>query len=312
MEVRKFLKIKGIHHVSSIVGDAQNNLDFYTKVMGLRLLKQTLNYDDKESYHLYYGNKNGSKGIVTTFPMNNAVQGKLGDGQVAAVSLAVGSGSLDLWKQRLKDFGFDSFEYSLFNKSRLRFNDPDGLEIEFVENETENHNLWTAGEVDENLAFRGIHSASLYSKAPKKTLDLLRNIFGYEIVNENEQFYQLKVNDDLGGILELSKELHDYGQIAQGTVHHLALGVEDEDIEMWRTSLIEAGFKVTEVKNRNYFKSLYFRDSGGILFELATQGPGVTIDENINNLGNNFIVPKHFEEHREEIIENMTPLKINS
>lgn len=304
------LKVKGIHHVSSIVGHAQKNIDFYSGVLGLRLVKKTLNYDDKDGYHLYYGNKNGSNGIVTTFPMTNAVKGKIGAGQVGYVSYAVSFEGFEFWRNRLNHFKTKSFEYSRFNLNRLRFIDPDGLEIEFIENDLDNTNAWSFNGVDKKKAFKGIHLAALFSKAPTLTLSLLTDILGYKIVDQNDEYYQLKINDSIGGLIELSKKAHKRGHVAVGTVHHIAFSVNNDEINAYRILLLEKGYQPTEIKDRNYFKSLYFREPGGILIELATEGPGLFIDESIEKLGQKFIIPKHFQQDQEEIINSLMPLEV--
>ena len=247
------MKTKGIHHVSSIVGHAQRNLDFNASVLSLRLLKKTLNYDDIKMYHLYYGNRDGSNGIVTTFPMVDAVEGRRGDGQVSLVSYAVNKDSFPFWKQRLKQFGIESREYNLFGLTRLGFSDPDGLAIEFIENDSDDSQSWAYNGVENFDAFKGIYSSAIYSKNPQLTLNLLVSLLGYELIDENNEWYRLRVNNSIGGSLELSKESHGKGQIAVGTVHHIAFKVEEEDLLSWRKLLLKEGYEPTEIKNRNYF-----------------------------------------------------------
>lgn len=304
------LKTKGIHHISSIVGHAQRNVDFYAGVLGLRLVKKTLNYDDKNHYHLYYGNKNGSNGLVTTFPMNNSISGRIGDGQVGYASYTVPKGSLQFWKDRLNDFNIKSFEYIRFDLRRLRFQDLDGLEIELIESDLKDDNRWSFNGVKDSQAFDGIHGAALFSKRPNSTLKVLTDILGYKITEQNDEYYQLKTNESESRFIELSKNSQGHGQVAVGTVHHIAFEVENEEIVEWRKLLIENGYRPTEIKDRNYFKSIYFREPGGILFELATKGPGLLIDESIDNLGEKFIIPKHFTNNQQEIIERMQPVQV--
>lgn len=304
------LKTKGIHHISSIVGNAQRNVEFYTGVLGLRFVKKTLNYDDQNHYHLYYGNKNGSNGIVTTFPMINSVTGRIGAGQVAYVSYAMNLDSFAFWKHRFDYFGFKYKEYKRFKLRRLRFIDPDGLELEFIESKVSNNNSWSFNGVEKKDSFKGIHNAALHSKSPSDTLDFLTELLGYEIIDEDDDYYQLKINNTMGGVIEVAKEVHGRGQIAVGTVHHIAFSINNDEINQWRNILIEKGYHPTEIEDRNYFKSIYFREPGGILIELATEGPGLLIDESLEHLGEEFIIPKHFENNRHKIIEMMMPLEV--
>lgn len=304
------MKTQDIHHISSIVGDAQKNLDFYSSILGLRLLKKTLNYDDKHHYHLYYGNKNGSNGIVTTFPMNRFVPGRLGDGQVASASYGINVESFEFWTQRLKNFGIKTSEYSRFNLRRIRFKDLDGLTLEFIESDLKDNNTWSYNEVNHNNAFKGIQSAELYSKNPDSTLNLFTDILGYKLIDQDDEFYLLGSILSNDNMIELSKRTQGQGQIAVGTVHHIAFSVENDDMSAWRELLLKEGYQPTNIKDRNYFKSLYFREKGGILIELATKGPGLQIDESLETLGQQFIIPKHFENDRKEIIKSLMPLTV--
>ena len=304
------LKTTGIHHISSIVGHAQRNADFYAGFLGLRLVKKTLNFDDKENYHLYYGNTDASTGLVTTFPWTDAVEGRIGDGQVGVASYAIAPDSFDFWRDRFRQFDIPYFEYTRFNKRRIGFRDPDGLELEFIEGDYGSEMSWEYNGVKKENAFIGIHNAALYSGEPEKTLDLLTNIMGYEKIDEDEEFIQLKVSDDLGGVIELNKKTRGRGRMGIGAVHHIALKVTAAEIHDWREKLIKAGYLPTEVKNRKYFQALYFREKGGILIELATEGPGVTLDETVENLGSTLLIPPHFIDQTEEIKANLMPVEV--
>lgn len=306
------MKIHGIHHISSIVGDAQRDYDFYTSLLGLRLVKQTLNYEDKDHYHLYYGNENASSGIVTTFPMNKPVPGRIGDGQVALTSYGLNLESFPFWKKRFDYFNIDYREYTRFGLKRLAFQDPSGLKLEFIESKHQDPYLWSTDDIQVKDAFRGIDRATLYSSRPEDTMQLLIQILNYELVNENETYYLLKTKKTMGGYLELLKVSHGFGQIAMGSVHHIALGVENGSLDLWKELLEKNGYHPGEIKDRHYFKSLYFKDKGGIIFELATQGPGLLIDETLENLGDTFIIPDHFKKDKDEIFTKLKPLKLNN
>ena len=299
------MKTEGIHHISSMVGHAQKNIDFYAGVLGYRLVKKTLNYDDKSMYHLYYGNETANSGLVTTFPMLDSEEGKVGGDQVGVACYGIRPESLDFWKERLQTFNIESLEYTRFGKKRLSFKDLDGLEIELISTDQGPENTWEFNGIDSNNALIGIERALIYSNQPEKTLELLTKTLGYTKVDEDEDNYLLEVNDGFGGKLELGRKAQERGKMGVGTVHHIAFAVKNEDIDAWKTKLEDDGYQPTEVKNRKYFKSLYFREAGGILIELATQGPGMSVDEDLVNLGQEFIIPEHFKKDNHD---NLMPL----
>lgn len=304
------LKTTGIHHISSIVGHAQRNVDFYASILGLRLVKKTLNFDDKDNYHLYYGNSDGSTGLITTFPWTDAVEGRVGDGQIGVVSYAIPPESFAFWKARLRQFEQSYFEYTRFGKKRIGFKDPDGLELELIEGDFNHEKSWVFDNISKEEAFIGIQSATLYSREPEKTLKMLTNVLGYESIDEDEEMIHLKVSDDLGGTIELSKKRRAPGKMGIGAVHHIAFKVTEDEINSWREKIILAGFIPTEVKDRKYFKALYFREKGGILIELSTEGPGVLIDETLEELGKNILIPPRYVEETKELVARLMPLEV--
>lgn len=289
------IKTQGIHHISSMVGDAQQDVDFYASLLAYRLVKKTLNYEDKNMYHLYYGNREANTGLVTTFPMNHSRKGVVGKGQLGVASFGIHPESFEFWKKRLAAFGIEIEESTRFNKRRLAFEDTDGLKLELVETTKGPKNTWAFNGVEEKTAIIGIESLLLYSKKPTETLNLLTNILGYSIEDEDSDNYLLKIHDNLGGSLELAKDHPTRGIPGIGTVHHIALAVNDDEIDEWKEKLEENGYNPTDVINRKYFRSLYFKETGGILIELATKGPGVLVDEDLETLGEKFIVPEHFK-----------------
>lgn len=301
------IKTQGIHHISSMVGDAQQDVDFYASLLAYRLVKKTLNYEDKNMYHLYYGNREANTGLVTTFPMNHSRKGVVGNGQLGVASFGIRPESFGFWKKRLASFGIKTTDYTRFNQRRLAFEDPDGLKLELVETTKGPKNTWTFNGVEENNAIIGIESLLLYSKKPDETLSLLTNIFGYSLEDEDERNYLLKSHDELGGSLELAKNHPTRGVPGVGTVHHIALAVKDDEIDEWKVKLEKNGYKPTEVINRKYFRSLYFKETGGILIELATKGPGVLVDEDLETLGEKFIVPEHF---KNEDLADLEPITV--
>ncbi len=303
------LKTKGIHHITSIVGDPNENIEFYRDVLGLRLVKKTVNFDDPYTYHLYFGDETGSPGtVITFFPWGNGQQGRIGTGQVGVTMYRVPEGSLSYWKRRLKTKGIATDKVEQFGQERLLFFDPHGLKNILVEGRgegNENHNM-TPGE----YRISGFEGAVLYSHFPDKTKEMLVDIFQYRVIEENENSIRLSAKDsrakDLGRILEIDKTIKVRGLTQIGTVHHIALRVEDPSIQAkWKEKLEELGYSVSPVRDRNYFTSIYFHEPGGILFEVATDGPGFHRDEPLENLGGELMLPKEYESRRQEIEKHL-------
>ena len=301
------IKTKGIHHISITAGHAQRNLDFYAGVLGFRLVKQTLNYDDYTMYHLYFGNHDASSNLYTTFPMKDAIDTPVMGAQVALTTFAVAPGTLNFWKQRLHEFGIKTYFYTQFNRQRLGFSDLDGLSLELVEFDTELQNQWAFNGVGSSEAISGIESAQLISADPDKTLKLLTDVLGYQLSMEDDQSYFLKIHSLLGGSLELSKYPTELGKRGMG-VHHIAFAVGNDELEAWYERLKTEGYHPTRIKNRKYFKSIYFREPGGILIELATEGPGMTIDESVEQLGQQLLIPEAYLDQADETINELMPL----
>lgn len=302
------MKTKGLHHISSIVGHAQRNVDFNTSVLGLRLVKKTLNFDDMSHYHLYYGNRNGSTGLTTTFPWNDAVKGRAGGGQVGTLVYAVGLNTLDFWKSHVESYGIVVEIVNSFGSKRLRFNDPDGLSIELVESTLDVPYMWDSEGMHQEAAIKGIDAVYLESENPDATLKFLTLVLGYEVIDQNDMYSYLRVHDGLGGTLLLNRKTKERGRMGIGVVHHVAFAVDNAEIEAWEVKLKEHGYQPTPVKDRKYFKSVYFREPGGILIELATEGPGVLIDEAEDDLGQTLQIPPHFEAYYRDIEADLMPL----
>lgn len=275
-------QVLGIHHVSSTVKHAQENMDFYLSVMNMDLVKQTLNFDDKLVYHLYF--TNGGKAISTYFPMSDSKEGRIGDGQAGYVTYAIEKGSHQEWIKRLETYDIPYFEYKRFNQNRIAFQDPHGLELELVESE-----------------LKGIESITLFSQKPEATVALFKDMFGYSIVDQDEELLRLQVRDDF---IDIRKKTSANGSQGHGAIHHVALAIEDGSEQAWFDRLVDAGFTPTPIKDRHYFKAIYFREKGGILIELATQSPGVMKEEGDPGL----IIPAHFEDYRQEILDTIMPL----
>ena len=305
------LKTQGIHHISVIAQHPQENVEFYTGFLGLRLVKNTLNYDDMSMYHFYYGNHNASGNVSTFFPIPSSEEGKVGQGQVAYQTYLIPNGSMDFWVNRLKDFKIPFYKMKRHNRVYLIFKDPHGYELEMLEHdEVLKSNNWEFNGVNKAVSIQSIKSAGLYSSNREETHKLLTSVLGYVEVSRDAGMILYRINDGLDGEIELRESDAEIGTRGYGTVHHIALKVGDEDIEKWYTKLIEEGYSPTEVKDRNYFKALYFRDRGGILFELSTLSPGMLVDEDEATLGERFIIPKHHIEYKEEIMKRLAPVEV--
>ena len=303
---------KGIHHITAIAGDPQENVDFYTGVLGLRMVKKTVNFDAPHTYHLYFGDHQGSPGtVITFFSGGNASKGKIGRGQVGVTAYAVPEGALRFWKERLEKFHVKFRMESRFGEDYIRFQDPHGLEIEITERKSGDFSQWSVGEVSEAVAIKGFAGATLYSEDPEKTGDLLENLFGFKKIGEDQGLIRYESSADLGDLIDLKKTPMSSGIQGVGTVHHIAFRASDEQEQLaWKKLLEENGYRVTEVRDRNYFKSIYFNEKGGILFEIATEGPGFDRDETFENMGRELKLPKQYEKRRDQIEKELPKIAV--
>ena len=302
------MKLRGIHHITAIAGDPQTNLDFYTEFLGLRFVKRTVNFDDPSAYHFYFGDRVGTPGsILTFFPWPGARRGTRGSGQVVATTFVIPQAAIGYWRERFKKWHV-SFEMapSRFNEERLRFIDPDGLLLELVSSEHLNDAIQLDGHspVPVEFALRGFHAPTFELQRANLTIKLLTEIFGFEILAEDgtHQRFSLDPQTPNKQVDVIERSDAPFGNIAAGTVHHIAFrAATDEEQQIWREKLAELGFGVTPIIDRQYFHSIYFREPGGILFEIATDPPGFAIDEPGESLGEMLKLPPQYEEHRAEI-----------
>lgn len=301
---------RGIHHITAIVGHPQENVDFYSNVLGLRLVKKTVNFDDPKTYHLYFGNKDARPGsIITFFPWVGAQQGRIGGGQVGITTYAVPSNSLDFWEARLINKAVPFNKTSRFGETLLHFEDPHGLQLELVEREDGPLNSWSNDGVKPEVAIKGFGGAVLYSTAPTETANTLTETLGLIPSEENEAYLRLTSTGDLGNVIDIKKEPEPLGRMGVGTVHHIAWRAHDEaDHKDWHAHVANLGHHVTDIKDRNYFKALYFREAGHILFEIASDTPGFAIDEEADHLGESLKLPEQYESKRKELEEHLIPL----
>ncbi|MFC7687931.1 ring-cleaving dioxygenase [Ureibacillus sp. GCM10028918] len=302
----------GIHHITAIVGHPQENIDFYAGVLGLRLVKQTVNFDDPGTYHLYFGNEGGKPGsIITFFPWANAYQGRIGDGQVGVTTYVVPTGAMDFWKNRLNKFDVEYIEAERFGEIYLQFDDPHGLHLEIVEREEGELNPWTFGEVSKEVAIKGLGGAILYSTRPQETAATLVDVMGLEIVGTEGDYTRFKATGDIGNIIDVKMLTGVRGTMGVGTVHHIAWRAKDAvDHQEWQEYAMNHGQRVTEIKDRNYFDALYFRESGEILFEIATDPPGFAHDESYETMGKQLMLPEQYEHTRERLQMSLIPIEV--
>ena len=308
--------ITGIHHVTAIASDPQKNLDFYTQVLGLRLVKLTINFDDPGTYHFYFGNADGSPGsILTFFPWRGVRPGTVGNGQVSAVTFAVPLRSLRYWSGRLEELGIRSEEIGpRFGETVVRFADPDGMPLELVETSlADPARAWRTEAVRPEHAICGFHSATLHEEGYEKTAALLQETMGLTLVgSEGNRFrYQAK-GGGAGAIVDVACAPDGRsGILGAGTVHHIAWRTPDDAQQVaWREELVRRGYNVSPVMDRSYFHSIYFREPGGILFEIATDPPGFAIDEAPDHLGEKLMLPPWLEPQRRLVERAVPPLKL--
>ncbi|MGG0251332.1 ring-cleaving dioxygenase [Peribacillus frigoritolerans] len=302
----------GIHHITAIVGHPQENVDFYAGVLGLRLVKKTVNFDDPGTYHLYFGNEGGKPGtIMTIFPWAGASQGKIGDGQVGVTSYVVPKGAMKFWKKRLESFNIPFTIRGRFSEEYLEFDDPHGLHLEIVEREEGEVNAWTFGGVTPEVAIKGFGGATLLSTHPDKTAVLLENILGLELIGKDGDFARYRSLAEIGNVIDLKLTAIGRGTMGAGTVHHIAWRAKDDQDQLeWQKYVEENGYGVTPVRDRNYFNAIYFKEHGEILFEIATDPPGFAHDEPEATMGEKLMLPEQYEQSRGKIKQSLLPFEV--
>jgi glyoxalase family protein len=308
--------ILGLHHVTATVDDAQADLDFGLDALGLRLVKKTVNFDNRGVYHFYYGDERGTPGTLwTTFPYKTrgVPPGIKGAGQVTVTSFSVPAGSLDTWKKRLRARGFTVTDATpRFGEESVVVADPSGLSIELIATRHDARAPWIAKDIDASSAVRGIHSVTLTVADPVPTLAFMREWFGFGLAEEMEGRQRMAVNGEEPGkfidVLTSPDGVHAKNGV--GTVHHVAMAVAEagQQLEL-REALVRGGVQVTPVIDRSYFQSIYFREPGGVLFEVATVAPGFAVDEPVEELGRGLKLPPWEEAKRAEIEQALPPVR---
>jgi glyoxalase family protein len=306
------MKTAGIHHITSIVGDPQENAEFYAGVLGLRLVKKTVNFDDPETYHLYFGNEKGEPGtIITFFPWGHAPQGQIGAGQVGTTVYVVPEGSLDFWKERLASFDIAFDEEIRFGETFIQFEDIHGLQLELVARAGGLLNTWEFNGVTSDVAIKGFGGAVLLSGSSHYTSSLLENVLGLKMIGKDGDYRRFQSFGEIGNIIDVYLPTIQNGVMGVGTVHHIAWRAKDDQEHMeWRNDLHDKKIPSTDIVDRQYFNALYFREVGGILFEIATDPPGFTTDEKQNELGTKIMLPSWLEENRGQLEQSLASIEI--
>jgi glyoxalase family protein len=307
--------ILSLHHVTATVADAQEDLDFCLGALGLRLVKRTVNFDNHHVHHFYYCTECGAPGTIwTTFPYKDrgVKMGTKGPGQVTATSFSVPAGSLPFWRTRLREHGIDAIDQPpRFGEEVVRFSDRSGLAFELIATARDTRAPWSGGGIGADAAIRGLHTVTIVVGEPKKKLELMTTLLDYKIVDESADRIRVAVQGDAPG-RAIDIVVDPDGEAAVnglGTVHHVAMAIADEDEQLrLREELIRFGSKVTEVRDRCYFKSIYFREPSHVLFEVATLQPGFSADEDLEALGTSLKLPPWEEGHRADIESALVPV----
>jgi glyoxalase family protein len=306
--------IGGIHHITAIASSAADNLTFYTRVLGLRLVKKTVNFDDPYTYHLYYGDTIGSPGtILTFFPWERLPSGRTGAGTGTSVTFAVPIESLDYWVERLTGNGVAVRLTNTFGETAIQFYDPQGLPLALVGTSLPfSAVLWRKGPIPETHAVRGFHSAALLLNEFEGTRTLLSDVLGMTIVQRADNRFRFAFSGDSGAgrFLDIIVDAAaPRGLQGAGSIHHIALRTDSPGAQRaWQGKLREAGYPVTPVRDRKYFQSIYFHEPGGVLFEIATDSPGFAVDEKPEHLGTALMLPTQYEALRAEIEHRLPKL----
>ena len=307
--------ILGLHHVTATVDEAQPDLDFCIELLGLRLVKKTVNFDNHKVYHFYYGNEAGTPGTIwTTFPYagHHVRVGAKGAGQVVTTAFSVPVGSLEFWRDRLRKGGVIASDLEAhFGEPAIGFSDPSGLRFELIATDRDSRKPWTAT-VDASTAIRGLHSVAMMVRRAQPSIAFLTDVLGYRVVDKSANRTRLAANTPAAGHLIDVIEDNDAKTAVNGigTVHHVAMAIATAEQQLAiREDLIKLGWSVTDVRDRCYFTSIYFREPGGVLFEIATMKPGFAVDEDRASLGRDLKLPPWEEPFRATIEASLVPVK---
>lgn len=308
--------ITGIHHVTAINTDAQENIDFYIGILGLRLVKKTVNFDAPEVYHLYYGNELGSPGsILTFFPYKGLTSGRHGKGMLNTTAFSTPMTALDYWLERFKKFDINHKrpQERFDGEVVVYFEDADGLGLELIFNDKDTRPGYTQGNIPEEHSIRGIYNVEIWQEGYERTAGLLTEQLDHKLVAEKGNRFRFAATDSPGNYVDvLCSPESMKGLAGSGTVHHIAFSTPGKDTqEEVRSRIANRGLNPSPVLDRNYFSSVYFREPGGVLFEVATAGPGFTVDEDAKHLGESLKLPAQFEADREHLEKVLPAVRID-
>lgn len=309
--------ITGIHHVTAIASNAQKNIDFYTGVLGLRLVKKTVNFDGPDVYHFYYGDEMGNPGtILTFFPYQGLVNGRHGKGMLNTTSFSVPSSSINFWLDRLRrfDINYKKPQERFIGEVVIYFEDEDGLGLELVFNDIDTRRGFSTGPVPEEHAIKGLYNVEIWEEGYERTAGLLTTQLDHQLIGEKGNRFRFAAKDAPGNYVDVLCSPDSLkGLTGSGIVHHIAFATPDATTQAEvRLRMVQRMLNPTPVLDRSYFTSIYFREPGGVLFEVATSGPGFGIDETPANLGKTLKLPPQFEADREKIESALSPITINT
>ena len=311
-------RIKGLHHVTAIASDPQRNVDFYRNVLGQRLVKRTVNFDAPDTYHFYFADEIGDPGsVLTFFAWPEMRRGIRGNGETSAVAYNIPVGSLTFWQEHFKRNRITLYPVERrFGQNVLAFEDPDGMRLELIETaDLPKINFWQDGPIPQEYALHGFHSVTLWLEEMQATGELLTAQMGYQAAGQEENRHRFTAESNAPGhtidLLEGPEKAR--ARLGVGSIHHIAFRVPNDDGQLEYQGLIRnAGLNVTDVLDRSYFHSIYFREPGGVLFEIATDTPGFAIDEPVDMLGETLRLPEWFKPNRTAIEESLIPIELKS
>jgi glyoxalase family protein len=307
--------VTGLHHVTALADDAQKNVDFYAGILGLRMVKKTINFDAPDVYHLYYGDETGSPGtIMTFFPFQGLTRGRHGKGQMTVTSFSVPDTSLDYWLTRLKKFNIrhsepqQRFQEEVF----ISFKDIHGLGLELIFSKSDKRLAFTYGQIPAEHAVKGFFGVELSEDGYERTAALLLEGMDHQLIAEKGNRIRYSASGLPGDFVDIVwSPAASRGLGGSGTIHHLAFATPDDSTQLEvREKLLSKGYQVTQVLDRQYFHSIYFREPGGVLFEIATNPPGFAVDEPVANLGEELKLPAWYEKHRDKIEASLQPIQL--
>lgn len=305
--------IPGIHHVTAVASDPGRNYEFYTGTLGLRLVKRSVNQDDVSVYHLFYGDRSGTPGTsMTVFPYADTQRGRVGTGQVTTVQFLVPADAVEYWTDRLESAGVDHDPpRERFGDTVVPFEDPDGVPLELVARADAPDGDPPDSSVPDEHAIRGFFGVTL-SLTTAGGMGTLLQTMGFQPTRNENHRQRFRAGGDLGAVVDVLEDPEaPRGESGVGTVHHVAFQVSDAEQAQWHDALVERGLRPTQIIDRKWFKSIYARTEGGVLFEFATKSPGYTVDEGVDELGERLVLPEWLEDRRAEIEANLPEFPVS-